>query len=230
MKRVFGYALGLVAALSLAGVAATSANADGNAANAASGNSGAGTSSVSSNRSTADSSSAASDSIASSSSATSNRNLDSSSSSSSDNGFENIIWWIEDYYDAGNASAPTATASSTPVSSSSSSSVAPARSLPTPKKRALKRFTSSEKIRGVHHYYRGERDIFFSKGRKGEVVTLRNRDGQFVKRYDVKRNGSFEIKLSKKQARKLDRFGKHFDYVVSDKGYRVFEKDYTIYK
>jgi len=198
MKKIFGYVLGLVAALFAAGAIATTANADGSNADAASG-----------------SSNAASGAIAPAMGAS----------------------------DAGGAAA---------ISTADSSSIAqpakkPAKKLAKKlakkpaKKRVMKKvakkrikkakkLAAAKKMRGRYHYRKDSREIFFQKGKKGDEVELFNREGKEVKKFKVRKNGRFEIKLTKKQAEKLDKGGKYFRFDVQQKGYKAYEIRYHIYK
>lgn len=186
MKRVLGYAAALIAALSLAGVAASSAHADGGAANAASGVS----SSVSSDNYQA--------------------------SFSFDNGGDNAT--------------PTATSVASSSSSAASSSAAESSKPQKPAKKPAKTVSSAKKMRGRLHYRKDSRTVLFQKGRKGAEVVLRNRKGQLVKKFKIKKSGKFSIKLTKKEAEKLGKYGKYFTFTVSEKGYKTYTIKYTIFK
>ena len=189
MKKIFGYVLGLVAALFAAGAIATTANADGSSADAASG-----------------SSSAASGAVAPAMGAN----------------------------DASGAGAMSA--------ANSSSMAAPAKhARKHAKKRTMKRIAkkrikrakklaAAKKMRGRYHYRKDNREILFQKGKKGAEVELFNRKGQEIKKFKVRKDGRFEIKLTKKQAAKLDKGGKYFRFDVHQKGYRPYEIRYYIYK
>ncbi|MGP4117808.1 hypothetical protein [Levilactobacillus zymae] len=190
MKKVLGYAAALVAALSLAGVAATSAHADGASADAASGI---------------------------------------SSSSSSDT--YNASFSFDG---GGDAAVPTADSSSA-VSASSSSAASSSSSAESskpekPAKKPAKVVKSSKKMRGRLRYRKDSRTVLFQKGRKGAKVTLRNRKGQYVTKFTVKRDGKFSIKLSKKEAEKLAKYGKYFTFTVAEKGYKTYTVKYVIFK
>ncbi|MFD1550072.1 hypothetical protein [Levilactobacillus fuyuanensis] len=184
MKKIFGYVLGLVAALFAAGAIATTANADGSDADAASGSSNAGSA---------------------------------------------LIGPAMGSSEAGGAAE---------ISSAESSSQKPAKKLAKkPAKKVAKRLAKREKrvaadkkLRGRLHYRKDAREILFQKGKKGEEVYLYNRKGKEVKKFRVAKNGRFDIKLSKKQAKKLDEGGKYFHFAVYQKGYKPYEIRYYIYK
>ncbi|MFC6275714.1 hypothetical protein ACFQET_09400 [Levilactobacillus tangyuanensis] len=178
MRKVFGYVAGLVAALSFAGVVATTANADGNSADAASGSG--------------------------SDSAT--------MTSGADNG--------------GGSTAP----SSATSSSISSSTKWTSRRRVVRRRPVVYRLRADREMRGRLHYDRDGRTILFQKGMKGARVTLRNRRGAVVDRFTVKKNGRFDVRLSRKEALKLDRGGKYFTFTVRDHGYKPYTIRYDIKK
>lgn len=191
MKRILGYAAALLASLSLAGVAATSARADGDAANAASGQN----TRILNDNPTGDAN---------------------SSSPANDNA---------------NASAPSSSSSSAAESSSVNKPQKPAKKPgKKPAKKPAKKVTSAKKMRGRLHYRKDSRKVLFQKGRKGAKVVLRNAKGQFVKKFDVKHNGKFILKLSRKEALKLGKYRKHFTFTVAEKGYKAYTVRYLIYK
>lgn len=206
MKKVFGYVLGLVAALTLAGGIATTANADGSSADAASG-SGSGSAPAS-----AVVPSGASDmSIP----ITGGRAVSDSSSSSSSA-----------------ASSSSAVDSSSTASSSSSSATQKPQKPEKPAKKPAKEkeMSAAKKMRGRLHYKKDSRVILFQKGRKGAEVTLRNREGKFVKKFRVKKNGKFEVRLTAKEAKELNKGGKYFKFTVKEKGYKAYTIHYLIEK
>jgi len=129
------------------------------------------------------------------------------------------------------SSTPASSDSSSAVASSSSSSASSSSAVAThkPGKKPIV-VSSSKKLRGRLHYKKYSRVILFQKGRKGFAVTLRNRKGQFVKKFVIKRSGRFSIKLTRKEAEKLGKYGKHFDFTVSKKGYKTYTIKYLIYK
>jgi len=184
MKKIFGYVLGLVAALFAAGAIATTANADGSDADAASGSSNAGSALI------------------------------------------------------GPAMGSSGAGGAAEISSAESSSQKPAENpAKKPAKKLAKRLAKREmrvaadkKLRGRLHYRKDAREILFQKGKKGEEVYLYNRKGKEVKKFRVAKNGRFDIKLSKKQAKKLDEGGKYFHFAVYQKGYKPYEIRYYIYK
>lgn len=184
MKKIFGYVLGLVAALFAAGAVATGANADGSSANAASG--------------------------------------------SSDNASSGAVT------PSAGAGDTSDTDGLTGIADSSSSMVKPARK--TVKRVTIKRIkraktlAASKEMRGRLHYRKDSREILFQKGKKGAEVELFNRKGREVKKFRVAKNGRFTLKLTKKQAKKLDKGGKYFRFAVHQKGYRPYEIRYNIYK
>ncbi|MFC6275712.1 hypothetical protein ACFQET_09390 [Levilactobacillus tangyuanensis] len=116
------------------------------------------------------------------------------------------------------------------TSSSSSSSVVSSSSSKKTVKTTKKVVTSAKKMRGRKHYKKNARKILFQKAKKGTKIVLRNRKGQVVKRFTVKKNGKFTIKLTKKQAKKLNKGGKYFTFTVSLKGYKTYTVKYTISK
>lgn len=181
MKKIFGYVLGLVAALFAAGAIATTANADGSDADAASGSSNAGSAAL-----------------------------------------------------IGPAMGSSEAGGAAEISSAESSSQKPAKK---PAKKSAKklakrekRVASDKKLRGRLHYRKDAREILFQKGKKGEEVALYNRKGKEVKKFRVAKNGRFDIKLSKKEAKKLDEGGKYFHFDVAQKGYKAYQIRYYIYK
>ncbi|MFC6206418.1 hypothetical protein [Levilactobacillus tongjiangensis] len=209
MKKVFGYVLGLVAALTLAGGIATTANADGSSADAASG-SGSGSAPAS-----AIVPSGPSDTIAPAAGMSSSSSSSASSSSSSS---------------AANSSSAV-DSSSTASSSSSSATQKPQKPEKPAKKPAKeKEMSAAKKMRGRLHYKKDSRVILFQKVRKGAEVTLRNREGKFVKKFRVKKNGKFEVRLTAKEAKELNKGGKYFKFTVVEKGYKAYTIHYLIKK
>ncbi|WP_367296057.1 hypothetical protein [Levilactobacillus yonginensis] len=207
MKKVFGYVLGLVAALTLAGGIATTANADGSSADAASGSgSGSGSAPVS-----AVVPSGPSDTIAPAAAM-------SSSSSSSES--------------SSAANSSSAVDSSSAVSSSSSSATQKPQKPEKPAKKPAKEkeMRAAKKMRGRLHYKKDSRVILFQKGRKGAEVTLRNREGKFVKKFRIKKNGKFEVRLSAKEVKELNKGGKYFKFTVKEKDYKAYTIHYLIEK
>lgn len=139
---------------------------------------------------------------------------------------------------AGNAATATSGHSSivysshvvTSSSSSNSSSVVSSSSSKKVVKATKKVVKRSKKMRGRKHYKKNARKILFQKAKKGTKIVLRNRKGQVVKRFTVKKNGKFTIKLTKKQAKKLNKGGKYFTFTVSRKGYKTYTVKYAIFK
>ena len=214
MKKVFGYVLGLVAALTLAGGIATTANADGSSADAASG-SGSGSAPAS-----AVVPSGASDmSIP----ITGGRAVSDSSSSSSS---------VAGSSSSSAANSSSAVDSSSTASSSSSSATQKPQKPEKPAKKPAKEkeMSAAKKMRGRLHYKKDSRVILFQKGRKGAEVTLRNREGKFVKKFRVKKNGKFEVRLTAKEAKELNKGGKYFKFTVKEKGYKAYTIHYLIKK
>jgi len=188
MKKIFGYVLGLVAALFAAGAIATNANADGSDADAASGSSNAGSALIGPAMGSSDAGGAA--------------EISSAESSSQQ---------------------PAEKPAKKPAKK-------PARKLTKKLAKREKRVAADKKLRGRLHYRKDAREILFQKGKKGEEVYLYNRKGKEVKKFRVAKNGRFDIKLSKKQAKKLDEGGKYFHFAVYQKGYKPYEIRYYIYK
>lgn len=84
------------------------------------------------------------------------------------------------------------------------------------------------KITSQSIYHRNGRKIKFANGVKGAKLTLKNQKRQVVKKVTVTKNGSFTVKLTKAQAKKLARGGKHFTYTVT-RGHRAaYTGQYTI--
>lgn len=215
MKKVFGYVLGLVAALFAAGAVATGANADGNAADAASGSS--------DNASSGEVAPATGSSAANAASDASDANA---ASDASDAGNPAIGNYTGDDTGASDVGGFTGTMSRR----------APKKSAKIMKRVAKKRIkkakslAADKKMRGRLHYRKDSRVILFQKGKKGDEVELFNRKGQEVKKFKVDKNGRFDVRLTKKQAEKLDKGGKYFRFDVHQKGYRPYEISYRIYK
>jgi hypothetical protein len=184
MKKIFGYVLGLVAALFAAGAIATTANADGSDADAASGSSNAGSA---------------------------------------------LIGPAMGSSEAGGA-AEISSAESSSQKPAEKPAKKPAKKLAKRLAKREKRVAADKKLRGRLHYRKDAREILFQKGKKGEEVYLYNRKGKEVKKFRVAKNGRFDIKLSKKQAKKLDEGGKYFHFAVYQKGYKPYEIRYYIYK
>ena len=90
--------------------------------------------------------------------------------------------------------------------------------------------SAAKKMRGRLHYKKDSRVILFQKGRKGAEVTLRNREGKFVKKFRVKKNGKFEVRLTAKEAKELNKGGKYFKFTVKEKGYKAYTIHYLIKK
>lgn len=198
MKRVLGYVLGLVAALSLAGAAATTANADGGAANAGSGQA-----------------------------VTGSPRTDTDTNEPQGGGANDTL--VVPNTDSSSVASSSSESSVSSSSSASSSSVAPTKP-EKPSKKPGKVVANGKKMRGEKHYRKNSTVILFQKGRKGASVVLRNRKGQFVEKFSVKKSGRFSIKLSKKAALKLSKFGKNFTFTVSQKGFKTYTIKYLIFK
>ncbi|KRL96175.1 hypothetical protein ACUIJQ_01330 [Levilactobacillus hammesii] len=194
MKKIFGYVLGLVAALFAAGAIATTANADGSNADAASGSSNAASGAIAPAMGASDAGGAAAISAADSSSI------------------------------AQPAKKPAKKLAKKPAKKRVMKKVAKKRI------KKAKKLAAAKKMRGRYHYRKDSREIFFQKGKKGDEVELFNREGKEVKKFKVRKNGRFEIKLTKKQAEKLDKGGKYFRFDVQQKGYKAYEIRYHIYK
>lgn len=209
-----GYVLGLVATLGAAGAIATTANADGSSVSAASGSGAASAASVAGTAKAASAASAAGS--ASAASATSAAS-------------------------ASGAAAPVAGASESGApeagSGTSESGQIVIRTWVRHPRVVVRRHVAKEKImradkkmRGHDHYRDGSRIIRFKKGVKGSEVVLRNRKGREIEHFRIRRNGRFEIKLSKREARDLRKGGKYFTFTVHEKGYRAYTVRYRLYK
>ncbi|MFC6290091.1 Ig-like domain-containing protein [Levilactobacillus angrenensis] len=88
-------------------------------------------------------------------------------------------------------------------------------------------------MRGRKHYTKNSRKILFQKGVKGSKIVLKNSKGQTVKKFTVKKNGKFSVKLTKKQAKKLNntkKGKKYFTFTITQKGYKAYTVKYMIKK
>ncbi|MCH5465174.1 hypothetical protein [Levilactobacillus tujiorum] len=193
MKKIFGYVLGLVAALFAAGAIATTANADGSSADAASGSSSAASGAVAPAMGASDASGAGA-------------------------------------MSAANSSSMAAPAKHARKHAKKLAKKRPMKRIAKKRIKRAKKLAAAKKMRGRYHYRKDNREILFQKGKKGAEVALFNRKGQEIKKFKVRKDGRFEIKLTKKQAAKLDKGGKYFRFDVHQKGYRPYEIRYYIYK
>ena len=211
MKKIFGYVLGLVAALFATGAVATGANADGSAADAASGSS--------NNASSGEITPATGSSAANDASDANDASAASDANSVSYAG------------DANTASYPNDDAGGLDIGGFTGKiSRAKTKKVSVKKIKEAKALAADKKMRGRLHYHKDSREILFQKGKKGDEVELFNRKGQEVKKFKVEKNGRFDVRLTKKQAEKLDKGGKYFRFAVQQKGYRPYEIRYYIYK
>lgn len=204
MRKIMGYVLGLVATLGAAGAIATTANADGSSADADSGSGSATTASAvtpaTGSSETGSSDASSAESVPSDSVSAASASSDATSSATSSTGEVTHVWFRWPHFFARHHV-------------------------------DMKKIMGAEaKMRGHDHYYDGERIIKFKKGQKGAEVVLRNRRGREIERFRVRRDGRFDIKLSKREARDLRKGGKYFTFTVHEKGYRPYTVRYVLYK
>ncbi len=79
------------------------------------------------------------------------------------------------------------------------------------------------------HYRKNGTILYLEKGRKGEKISLLTKKGKLVKKFTVKKNGKFDIRLTKKEAKKLAKGEKYFLLKAKDKGYKTFEIKVKLY-
>lgn len=87
--------------------------------------------------------------------------------------------------------------------------------------------TATPRLASGRIYHKNSRQVRFVNGRVGAKVTLKNRQHQIVKRVTIKK-GTFTVKLTKKQAKALNRGGKYFTYTVQEKHHRTYTLKYAI--
>lgn len=95
-------------------------------------------------------------------------------------------------------------------------------------RKTTKSTTAAARITLCTNYKKNARDLTFKNGRKGTTVTLLNGKQQCVKKTTLKKNGTFTVKLTQKQAKTLSECAT-FKYSVAKKGTKTYTCSAKVY-